>query len=224
LLPKLEAAVRVKTKCIVDLTPNSTGQPTASLDLPLPSKAVGKAGYVLWNWRREKPSANLKTDEIATPTMMILPPFSDTVSPESFNGFKPLPGSQFAARGRLTFRINGKEGIADQADGWHGSVAPGMGGAEEIKIEPKDAGEHLVTLVMVGGPGAGNVRASLRAADGATETVQYLQGVDVDNVFQFRFSGPVVLRIEITSWPIRPSDGTGMQHLTPIGPSALFLD
>ncbi|MFA6292472.1 MAG: prolyl oligopeptidase family serine peptidase, partial [Victivallales bacterium] len=223
-LPKLEAAVRVKTKCIVDLTPNSTGQPVASLDLPLPSKTVGKAGYALWNWRREKPSVRLKTDDIATPTKTVLPPFSDTINPESFNGFKALPGAQFSARGRLTFRINGKEGIADKADGWHGSVPPGMGGADEIKIEPNDAGDHRVTLVMVGGPGACNVRVSLRAADGAAETLQYLQGVDMDNVFQFRFSGPVVLRIETTSWPIRPSDGQGMQHLTPIGPSALFLD
>ncbi|MFA6290564.1 MAG: hypothetical protein WC637_02215 [Victivallales bacterium] len=47
---------------------------------------------------------------------------------------------------------------------------------------------------------------------------------DADNVFQFRFSGPAILRVEITSWPIRPGDGQGMLHLTPIGPPALFLD
>ena len=223
-LPKLEAAVRVKVKAAVDLTPNGAGQPIATLDLPLPSKAVGTAGYVLWNWRREPPSATLTTDGVATPSKLILPPFVDTVRSNSFSGFTPLPPAAFSACGRLTFRINGKDGVADKADGWHGSVTPGMGGADEITLQPQDAGEHGVTLVMVGGPGECNVRVSLRAADGATETVQYHQVPDVDSVFQFRFSGPVVLRAEITSWPFRRSDGVAMHHLTPIGPSAVFLD
>jgi dienelactone hydrolase len=222
-LPKFEAAVRVKDKAVVELTPNTAGQPAATLDLPLPLKAVGKAGYVLWNWRKEQPSTTLQTDGVATPTKSLLPPFADSVPATSFNRFNPLPGASFSARGRLTFRINGKTGVAEKADGWHGAVAPGMS-ADEITLQPGDAAEHRATLVIVGGLGECNVRVSLRAADGATETVQYRQLLDVDNVFQFRFAGPVVLRVEVTSWPFRRSDGQIMHHLTPIGPSALFVD
>jgi len=223
-LPKFEGAARIKNKATIDLTPNRVGQPTATLDQPLPVKTVGKGGYVLWNWRRELPSATLMTEGVATPSKSILPPFVDTLRAESFNGFKPLPPKDFSAGGRLSFRINGKDGMAEKVEGWHGSVSPGMGGADEITLQPQDGAEHRVTLVMTGGQGGCNVRVSLRADDGATETVQYHQGPDMDNVFQFRFAGPVVLRVEITSWPIRPSDGVPMHHLSPIGPSAMFLD
>lgn len=223
-LPKLEAAVRVAAKTVVELTPATVGKPMATLDLLLPAKAVGKAGYVLWNWRKEKPSATLTTDGAATPTQSIAPPFADTIKADSFNGFTPLPGPPFSTSGKLVFQINGKDGLADKADGWHGSVAQGLGGAEEIQLQPQDGAEHRVTLVMVGGLGDASVRVSVRAQDGATETIQYVQTMAADNVFQFRFAGPVVLRVETTSAPFRRSDGVAMHHLTPIGPSALFLD
>ena len=223
-LPKLEAAVRVATKTVVELTPANAGKPVATLDLPLPVQAVGKAGYVLWNWRKEKPSATLMTDGVATPTKTIAAPFADTINADSFNAFKPLPAPPFSTAGKLAFRINGKSGLADKSDGWHGSVAKGNGGAEEIQIQPQDDAEHRATLVMVGGIGEASVRVLVSAPDGATETIQYVQTQEADRVFQFRFAGPVVLRVETTSAPFRRSDGVAMQHLTPIGPSALFLD
>ena len=223
-LPKLEAAVRVAAKTVVELLPTDAGKPVATLDLPLPVQAVGKAGYVLWNWRKEMPAATLTTDGAATPTKSIAPPFADTIKADSFTGFKPLPGPPFSTVGKLAFRINGKEGLADKSDGWHGSVVQGNGGAEEIQIQPRDDAEHHATLVMVGGIGEASVRVSVSAPDGATETIQYVQTQEADRVFQFRFAGPVVLRVETTSSPFRRSDGVAMQHLTPIGPSALFLD
>lgn len=246
-LPKLEASVRVATKAVVELTPANAGKPVATLDLPLPLQTVGKSGYVLWNWRKEKPSATLMTDGVTTPTKTIAAPFADTINADSFNAFKPLPAPPFSTAGKLAFRINGKDGVADKADGWHGSVAQGNGGAEEIQIQPQDDAEHRATLVMVGGIGEASVRVSVSAPDGATETIQYVQTQEADRVFQFRFAGPVVLRVETTSapfrWsdgeamqpdplaltardatPFRRSDGEAMQHLTPIGPSALFLD
>jgi dienelactone hydrolase len=222
-LPKFEAAVSATNKAVVELIPNSAGNPVATLDLPLPVKAVGKAGYVLWNWRKEPPSAALMTDGVATPTKSIGPAFSDTIQADSFNGFNPLPGPSFSASGRSTFRINGKDGMADKAAGWHGSVAPGPG-SEEIQLRPQDDAEHRVTLVMVGGLGDTSVRVSVRGENGAAETVHYVQTLRADNIFQFRFAGPVVLRVEVTSAPFRRSDGAAAHHLTPIGPSALFLD
>jgi hypothetical protein len=77
---------------------------------------------------------------------------------------------------------------------------------------------------MVGCVGEASVRVSVSAPDGATETVQYVQTQEADRVFQFRFAGPVVLRVETTSAPFRRRDGEDMQHLTSIEPSALFLD
>lgn len=223
-LPKLEAAIRVTTKTIIDLIPNNAGNPVATLDLPLPIKAVGKAGYVLWNWRKESPSATLTTEGTATPTKSIQPAFADTISAVSFNGFNPQPGPPFSTSGKLTFRINGKDGVVDKADGRHGSVAQGVGGAEELQLQPRDDAEHRLTLVLVGGLGDASVRVSVRGKDGATEIMQYVQTMTADNVLQFRFTGPVGLRVEVTSAPFRRSDNGAMDHLTPIGPAALFLD
>lgn len=222
--PKFEAAVRVSNRTVIELNPNNAGKPAATLDLPLAAKAVGKAGYVLWNWRKESPSATLSVDGTATPTKSILPPFADTIKAASFRGFNPPLPSVYGACGKVTFRVNGKDGLADKADGWHGSVAPGIGSAEEIDLLPRDDAEHRVTLVMVGGHGDANVRISVRAHDGATETVQYMQTMSADSVFQFCFTGPLTLRVEITSTIFQRADGQAMHQLTPIGPSALFLD
>lgn len=215
-LPVLEAAVRVREAATVAITSEvGEGQPRATLAADLPAKAVGRGGYVLWNWLRNRPDAAARTGEMATPTKKLVTPFADTVKPESF--FQPNWYNNQQS-GFTSFTINGQP-VEAGGKPWHGALPlPGCGVSEELTLTVADAEEHRLTLVMPACLGKGaTMRVSLRDAEGWTETVRYSHGPDSDQLFQFRFRGDVTLRVQMTSQP-------EVHYLTLVGPSALFLD
>jgi dienelactone hydrolase len=218
-VPALEAAVRVKTATTVQITPDMpAGQPMATFTAPLPVQAVGTHGYVVWNWRKNTDLlSTLVTDGVATPMKKVLAPFADTIPQRSFTGCFPWP--QLNRGGLVAFAINGKPDEVDaRGRAYHGSV-PIDTCAEVITLDPQDTAEHRLTLVMAGGGReACNVRVSLFAADGAAETVAYRHLLDSDCLLQFRFTGKVTLRVQVTA---RVLDNVINTH---IGPTALFLD
>jgi dienelactone hydrolase len=217
-LPVLEAAVRVRQAATVAITPDvPAGQPRATLPGGLPEPAVGRGGYVLWNWQKNRPSETLTTAGVATPTVKLLAPFTATVKPDNF--FQPN-WANYQQSGFASFTIAGQP-PADEpaARPWHGALPlPGTGVAEELALTVADDQEHRLTLVMPAAhAGSCTMRVSLRSAEGWTETVRYLHTADCDQYFQFRFRGNVTLRVEMTSQP-------EVHYETLVGPSALFLD
>ena len=217
-LPAFQAAVRVATNTVIDIHPDvPAGEAMAAIEA-LPVKAVGTHGYVLWNWQQKEPSTARTTDGVATPSMKLLPPFADTVKTNSFEGAKPWAAN--CRGGWLAFRLNGKLDTAG-SDGrsWHGSVPPGLGGADEVTIEPQDATTHLLTAVVSATvAGECNVRVSVIGSEGDTAAVTYRHTSKADAVLQFRFKGTARLRVQMTSQP------TADQYAVLLGPSALFLD
>jgi dienelactone hydrolase len=217
-LPALDGAVRVKTAVSVNITPDvPAGQAMATLDAPLPVKAVGTLGYVVWNWRKNTYlSATLTTDGVSTPMLKVLAPFVNTFDASSFIGAFPWPN--WNRGGLISFAINGKADDVDEKQrAYHGSLP--LDGQEELAVDPGDAATHRLTLVMAGGgQQACNVRVTLRAADGAAETVAYRHLPASDVVLQFRFAGKVTLRVQVTA-PVLEN-----KIATQVGPTALFLD
>ncbi len=220
-MPKFESGTIVKDKTVIDINTNVVaGQAMASFALPLPVKAVGGGGYILWNWNKEKPSADFKIKDIAVPTKKILAPFADSIKDDSFMGGKQT--ADYGSGGKVNFTVNGVSApLSRNGTAWHGSVPLGQLGTESITVEPKDTNEHRITVVM-GAPvlGITNVRVSVTGADGASETVQYQQVPGADHILQFRFTGVVTLRVQMTSI-VAHHPAASFTH---IGPTALFLD
>ena len=110
-LPKFDGGVRVKTVTAIDITSTvADGQPAATVNLPLSAKAVGRSGYVLWNWNQNPPSAALTTGGVATPTKKILLPFMDTIKGTSFQRGKQ--DAYYASGGQVHCRLNGISALA----------------------------------------------------------------------------------------------------------------
>jgi hypothetical protein len=215
----LEGAVRIRTQTTVEIHPDvPAGQPMATFDAPLPLKAVGTHGYILWNWRQKSPSTSLTIDDIATPTKKILPPFADTVPAGSFTARNWLH-RMFG--GQTLFSINGKPAVDDpkKEKPRHGALHDaGANSLEELPIEAQDDQIHHLTLVMPAcADGSCYMRVSLRAEDGTTETLRYHHTATCDQLIQFRCKGKATLRIQMTSQPER-------NWMTLVGPSALFFD
>ncbi|MHB9025355.1 MAG: alpha/beta hydrolase family protein [Armatimonadota bacterium] len=214
----LDGAARVRTQMTVEIHPDvPAGQPVATFDVPLPVKAVGTNGFVLWNWRQKPPSATLTTDGVATPTMKVLPPFALTLPWHSFTA-KNWLYRMFG--GKTLFSINGKPAVDDpKKPPWHGSIRDaGANSVEEVPIDVRDDQLHRLTLVMPAcADGSCFMRVSLVAAGGTTETVRYHHTAEYDQIIQFRFKGKVTLRVQMTSQPER-------NYLTLVGPSAVFFD
>ena len=109
--PKFDGGVRVRTVTAVDITSTvAAGQPAATVNLPLSAKAVGRSGYVLWNWNQNPPSAALTTGGVATPTKKILLPFMDTIKGTSFQRGKQ--DAYYASGGQVHCRLNGISALA----------------------------------------------------------------------------------------------------------------
>ena len=219
-LPAFDYGARVKEKAVVAIDPNAApGQPVATLAAGVPVREVGRGGYLLWNWRQQKPAEALKTGEVATPTKRVLAPFVDAFRPDAFTGAYPWPPQNRG--GLLSFSINGTGDDLDaQGRSWHGSV-PVDTGQDEVTVKATDDQPHRLTLVMPASPREGaNVRVSVIGAGGATETVVYRHSNLADQILQFRFRGEVTLRVQVTARPPQPISLIGTQ----IGPSALFLD
>jgi cephalosporin-C deacetylase-like acetyl esterase len=214
-LPALDGAVRITKPQVVAI--NSAAEGSVATFDGLPVKEVGRGGYILWNWRQKAPSAELKVDDAATPTKRFRVPFTDTVKHGSFVS---MFWSYNANGGLTAFTINGvADVLTTTGRTYYGSLRyPGNGGLEELPIQPNDDKEHRLTVLMPAcRTGVCHARVSLIAADGSTETVAYRHTADADQLFQFRFTGPVTLRIQMTSQPAHHDQ-------TLIGPSAVFLD
>ena len=215
--PVLLAAARVtgELKTIKIDTTLPAGTARATLPATVPQTEVGKCGYVLWNWRQQPVSADLKTGETATPTRQIFAPFRDNIDATVF---KTNPSFAGAARGGLlTFQINGQSDTLLANRAWHGALEPGNGSTGEMEVEPTDDATHVLTLVVPASSyGDCNVRVWARNAAGAA-IARYLLNDKADNIFQFRTRGKITIGMQITSQPPFPFN-------TIVGPSALFLD
>jgi hypothetical protein len=215
--PVLFAAARVagdlKTIKIDSTLPAGTAR--ATLPLALMQTSVGNSGYVLWNWRQQPVSADLKTGETATPTRQIFAPFRDNIDATAF---KTNPAFAGAARGGLlAFEINGQSDALLANRAWHGALEPGNGSAGEMEVEPTDDVTHTLTLVVPASSyGDCNLRVWARNAAGAA-IVRYRLNDKADNIFQFSTRGKTAIGMQITSQPPFPFN-------TIVGPSALFLD
>jgi len=215
----LDGAVRVNMLSTIHIDSEvPAGQPMATFNLPLPLKAVGTHGFVLWNWRAEGGEPVVaQFRETASPTKKILAPFLDTVKERSFQ--VPSNLVEISNSGVIDFTVNGKpDRLPVKGHGWHGTVPSGLGGMEELPIKTTDGKEHRLTFVIsASSSGACNARVSL-VDDQCRETVViFRQTADADHIFQFHFTGKATLRVQITSQPENP-------RYMQVGPSALFLD
>ena len=122
-----------------------------------------------FNWRKNPPRADVKTDGVETPTKRILPPFVDTITDQAFR--KDVKVVADAAGGRQLLTINGVADVIDPKRKlfFHGAIPQTIGGADEIPITVQDDREHCLTLIMADSYGVPPwARISLTGTDGST--------------------------------------------------------